>query len=126
MSATRPRTGCGRSGRPTRRAVGLPALVGAVLALAITAGCAERAGTPGSAVEADDADPSSAVTGAAAGGELLVQQRCTGCHPITQATSHRGDAAEWAAVVDRMIAKGAKLSAEEREEVISYLAESFP
>lgn len=52
----------------------------------------------------------------------LIDVRCTVCHTRERIDSASKDAAGWAATIDRMIGKGAQLSAEEREALISYLS----
>lgn len=55
-------------------------------------------------------------------GQALVAERCTRCHPQSQAESGQRSADEWANVVDTMIARGAQLDPTERQQVIDYLS----
>ncbi len=58
-------------------------------------------------------------------GAALFQERCSVCHELTRATDKQLTAAEWKAIVDRMISKGAKLTADEGALVVDYLAENY-
>ena len=58
-------------------------------------------------------------------GSTLLQKRCTVCHNLTRVESKKLTSAEWEAIVDRMIGKGAKLSADEKILVIDYLAATY-
>jgi hypothetical protein len=52
---------------------------------------------------------------------LLLEERCTGCHPLVRVDAARLDAAGWASVIDRMVDAGARLDADERRRLIDYL-----
>jgi hypothetical protein len=54
-------------------------------------------------------------------GETLLQERCMACHDLNVVDSASYDRAGWEASVDRMIARGAQLSEEERAVLIDYL-----
>jgi cytochrome c-type biogenesis protein CcmH/NrfF len=58
-------------------------------------------------------------------GEALTQERCSTCHDISRVESAQKTEDEWRANVERMVAKGADLDAEEQEAVIQYLAETY-
>jgi len=58
-------------------------------------------------------------------GATLVSERCTACHSISRVESSRLSAAEWGALVDQMIARGAQLTPAEKTVVVSYLAANF-
>ena len=66
------------------------------------------------------------VTPPALDGQALVQERCTKCHDLGRITQAQKTQAEWQATVQRMVGKGASLSAAEQEAVIQYLAEKYP
>ncbi|NDJ78921.1 MAG: hypothetical protein GYB65_21940, partial [Chloroflexi bacterium] len=58
-------------------------------------------------------------------GDALVNLRCTDCHGRTLVAGVAPDSrgrAEWAATVDRMISYGLRLTPDERETIINYLA----
>ncbi len=62
------------------------------------------------------------------GPESLVMNACTTCHDskrICSSLGNKNDAA-WKATIDRMVKKGAKLSAAEVEAVLAYLAKLPP
>jgi hypothetical protein len=52
----------------------------------------------------------------------LIDLRCTVCHTRERIDGASKDAAGWAATIDRMIGKGAQLSAAEREALIAFLS----
>jgi anaerobic selenocysteine-containing dehydrogenase len=81
----------------------------AALCAALAAGCgSEPAATP-------DA-------GGAETPEQLVVSRCTKCHDRSRIDAASHDAEGWARTIDRMLAKGARLSADERAALIEHLA----
>jgi len=53
-------------------------------------------------------------------GKMLLEQRCTVCHSLDRVNAMNTDQAGWDKIIDRMIQKGAKLNAEERQKVIDY------
>jgi len=55
-------------------------------------------------------------------GEKLTGDRCTRCHTAERFVKAKKAAADWKVTVDRMIGKGAKLSAGERQSVLDYLS----
>lgn len=58
-------------------------------------------------------------------GEKLLQQRCTSCHEKTEVVAVGRTREEWSQNVDQMIAFGTKLTEEEREILVEYLAETY-
>ncbi len=70
------------------------------------------------------ASPTAAATSSESGA-TLVQQRCSMCHPYTFVESFTLTAAEWKAVVDQMIARGAQLTPGEETVVVNYLSINF-
>lgn len=59
-------------------------------------------------------------------GEMLVEARCTTCHGLAKVESAGMAEAEWKSTVERMVSKGADLSAEEQAAVIEYLTVTYP
>ncbi|MGC8825499.1 MAG: hypothetical protein ACP5TV_00670 [Anaerolineae bacterium] len=55
-----------------------------------------------------------------------MQERCTRCHSLDRVRQSRKSEADWKATVERMVGKGAALSAEEIEAVVRYLAQTYP
>lgn len=86
-------------------------LAASVLLAAVTVG------TPGCARQ-PEADPASD----AATPEQLIETRCTRCHSRDRIDAASYDAAGWAAVIDRMTAKGARLTEEEKAALVEHLA----
>lgn len=62
---------------------------------------------------------------AAVDGETLLQERCTVCHGLERTTRASKTREEWGVTVDRMIDKGAELTAEERDVLVDYLTETY-
>jgi quinoprotein glucose dehydrogenase len=59
-------------------------------------------------------------------GRDLVARTCAGqCHDIRTVTSHRMSRAEWSAMVETMITRGAKASETDAKTITDYLAEHF-
>ncbi len=58
-------------------------------------------------------------------GTTLVQERCTVCHTLSRVESQRLTAAEWGALVDQMIGRGAQLTPDEKTIVVNYLAANY-
>jgi cytochrome c-type biogenesis protein CcmH/NrfF len=71
------------------------------------------------------ASPTTAPSTTSSDGENLFQERCTVCHTLSRIESQRLSAADWKLVVDAMIAKGAKLTADEETLVVDYLAANY-
>lgn len=59
-------------------------------------------------------------------GEALTKERCVGCHDLSRVETARKGEADWASTVQRMVDKGTRLSAEEQEAVVEYLAAIYP
>jgi mono/diheme cytochrome c family protein len=58
-------------------------------------------------------------------GKDLVQKVCTSCHGADTATSENHTAAEWKAVVDTMVSRGAEGSDADFATIVKYLAANF-
>ena len=59
-------------------------------------------------------------------GQSLLQERCTKCHGLGGVERSKKTEEEWRATVERMVGKGAQLNQAEQEQVIKYLAETYP
>jgi cytochrome c5 len=59
-------------------------------------------------------------------GATLVQERCTQCHTLDRVKAKSESRANWAMIVDQMIANGASLNDQEKQAVIDYLAAEYP
>jgi cytochrome c5 len=94
----------------------LVVLVGSLLA---ACGAAEEE-TAVPTTEQEEAAP------AALEGKTLLEERCTECHDLRRVEQAKKSEEDWKASVERMVGKGAKLSQEEQELVIRYLAEMHP
>lgn len=110
-----------------------------MLILLLAAGCSSQASPSVEPAEAlDDApavEPASTSEEGQAPDEsgapemdakILVETRCVSCHDIGRVETAKKSADEWKANVERMVAKGAQLSAEEQAVVIEYLAKTYP
>ena len=60
-----------------------------------------------------------------ADGLTVLETRCTACHSLDRVQQAQKTYDEWAQTVDRMIAKGAHLSEEERAVLLKYLVETY-
>lgn len=58
-------------------------------------------------------------------GLVLINERCAGCHPVTQALQARKSRAEWTSTVQAMVDRGAELTPQEEGVVVDYLATNF-
>lgn len=76
----------------------------ALLLVALALGCAGKESHPGRAV---------------------VERACQRCHSLAHIEDKRQSRPEWEHTVDAMIDRGARLTAEEREEVVEYLSTSY-
>lgn len=55
-------------------------------------------------------------------GKKLIDERCAVCHTLEKVQSAQKDRAGWEITVERMIQSGARLTEEEKNAVIDYLA----
>lgn len=92
----------------------------ALLPGAATAGQAPAARSP---VAAPPASSSALPPGP---GRDVVMRVCSACHSPEIIASQRHDAQGWAEVVQLMASRGANANEEEFNEIIDYLARSFP
>ena len=51
---------------------------------------------------------------------------CTACHGASEMMSERHDADGWGSVVSQMVGQGANATDAEQEQIINYLAATFP
>jgi cytochrome c5 len=86
--------------------------------LAACGGAKDETATP--TTEQKEAAP------AALEGKTLLQERCTKCHDLGRVEQAKKTEEEWKATVERMVGKGAQLNQAEQEQVIQYLAETYP
>lgn len=59
-------------------------------------------------------------------GSDIVARTCTVCHEMDIITAQRHDADGWRVIADAMIKNGAKLTPEEEDQVVAYLAKNLP
>ena len=59
-------------------------------------------------------------------GKVLVQERCTVCHPLSNVTGAAKSRDGWQSTVERMIGHGAQLTDAEKTAVIDHLAAAYP
>jgi mono/diheme cytochrome c family protein len=55
-----------------------------------------------------------------------VQRACSSCHSVQMFTARRMSREEWGTTVSNMIGKGAKISDDDFDQIVSYLAATFP
>lgn len=83
------------------------------------AAAAAKSGTP-------SVGASTPLVMSAAQAKALVQKKCgTGCHSVDVVTSQRMKKAEWNAVVQNMVTRGAKLSDPEVTAIVEYLTKTL-
>ena len=58
-------------------------------------------------------------------GAALLQERCTKYHSLDRVEAAKKTADEWKATVERMVGKGARLSAAEQEALSKYLPDTY-
>lgn len=58
-------------------------------------------------------------------GQALLEGACVDCHDLERTTSESKTRDAWLTTVERMVDKGASLSAEEVEALVDYLAEEY-
>lgn len=56
----------------------------------------------------------------------LVESKCTGCHLASIYATQPRSEAQWADVIERMIAHGAQISDAEYPRILAYLARHYP
>lgn len=59
-------------------------------------------------------------------GRDLVTGLCTGCHGLAQVAAYKGTEEDWGGVVYTMRARGLDATPEEADQIVAYLAKSFP
>lgn len=57
--------------------------------------------------------------------ETILQGRCTICHDLESVKASRKSESEWNTTIDRMVSKGAQVSAEEKEALVKHLTNNF-
>ena len=72
------------------------------------------------------AHPEPVANGLEAQARQLIKTHCTICHSADLITQQRLDRPRWQAIVTKMVSWGAPLTAAEAEDVIRYLAETYP
>ena len=91
----------------------------AAVSKAVTAAAAARRGVPQVGAFAPAVLP-------AGGAKALVDKTCgTGCHSVEVVTSQRMNAADWNAVVQNMVARGAQASDADVKAIVEYLGKTL-
>jgi cytochrome c5 len=83
-------------------------------------GCASAPTIPSTSVPTGAVDAAKGAA-ATAGGEALVQTKCSMCHNLDRVNAASKDAAGWSATIDKMVGNGAVLTGEEKAAIIDYL-----
>jgi len=58
-------------------------------------------------------------------GATLLENRCSVCHPSARPKSKQKTYEQWEATVSRMMAKGAKLTSNEKQILVDYLSNIY-
>ncbi|BCY16960.1 MAG: hypothetical protein GYA12_14910 [Chloroflexi bacterium] len=64
-------------------------------------------------------------TGPSIDGATLLEERCADCHSANKVKQAPRSKSDWEVTVNRMIQKGAKLSDEEKQALVEYLAKTY-
>ena len=99
-------------------------LCGLVLILLLPA-CTSPA-TPSPAIPTEPAALAPTVVPAVMDGKQLLEQRCVECHDLQRTESAKKSAEGWGKTIQRMMDKGAILTAEEKATLVEYLAKTYP
>jgi len=59
-------------------------------------------------------------------GKELVANACTSCHGLDRVVAYKGAEEDWGSVVYTMRQRGLELTSEESDQIVAYLAKSFP
>jgi cytochrome c5 len=118
-----------------RVVVGLVAVLFVAAGLLAACGGAPPTATPTATATPQEEQPTATATEVpreeptepppAGDGEVLLEERCGTCHGLDYTTQAQKSREEWEQTVDRMIGKGAQLDEEERDILITYLAETY-
>jgi cytochrome c5 len=97
--------------------------VALALAAALTlSACATPAAQQEDAKPAVSGGEPAATTVDDAGGDGLLQEKCTPCHTLARVDAVTQDFDGWLATIDRMVTNGAVVSDAEREMLATYLS----
>jgi len=80
-------------------------------------------GTATTAVTTPASDGTTSTSGL--DGKTILENACQSCHSLTVVEREHQDAAGWTRTVEKMMQKGAKLTADEKNALIQYLAETY-
>lgn len=58
-------------------------------------------------------------------GASLLEERCSVCHPSSRPKSKQKTQEQWEITVNRMMGKGAKLTAEEKAILVDFLSKTY-
>jgi hypothetical protein len=56
-------------------------------------------------------------------GKAVLESRCFRCHTVQKIVQHSKSEEEWQSTIDRMVSRGARLSAAERAALVEYLVQ---
>lgn len=70
--------------------------------------------------------PTAVSSTASLDGAALVQSHCTECHSLNWVKRTHGTVAEWTKIVEKMVEEGLEVTAEEKQAIITYLAQTYP
>jgi hypothetical protein len=88
-----------------------------IVSTILLASCKSSAGTPAASATSSGSSVSA--------GEALMQSRCSVCHSVSRIKSAHHTADEWKTTVERMISKGARLTSQEEQTLVDYLAQNY-
>jgi len=88
----------------------------AVVLIAVAVGCSS----------APPPEPTATAVPTAHPGASIVKSKCIQCHDLGRVNEYKGDHDGWGLTVDRMVLLGVKLTDEQREQTVDYLAVTYP
>ncbi len=71
------------------------------------------------------ATPTAEPTTSSATGEEIMQAKCGRCHNLSRVTTKKKTADQWLVTVDRMLSRGVKLTADEKQTLLDYLSATY-
>ena len=70
--------------------------------------------------------PTATTADMAISGDALLERSCVACHTLDRVKQKKATLEQWTTIVNRMVNKGAVLTASEKDILIQYLAETYP
>jgi len=124
LVAVIPACGANPQPAPPATATDLPATAEQPTASTVPATLPQPATSPTSV--SPTLSPTAVSSTASLDGAALVQSHCTECHSLNRVKRTHGTVAEWTKIVEKMVEEGLEVTAEEKQAIITYLAQTYP